>query len=76
MWRHRKGNEIPAAILDVFDNLDYKTKDERKPVIIEKRKTENAGDEKNRKVDVIYPECHLKCTVGIRQTCNWLAQNN
>ncbi len=34
MWRHRRGNEIPGAILDTFDNLGYVTKDNRKPVLV------------------------------------------
>jgi S-DNA-T family DNA segregation ATPase FtsK/SpoIIIE len=40
MWRHRRGNEIPGAILDTFDNLGYVTKDNRKPVLVAKRKTD------------------------------------
>ena len=39
-WRHRKGNEIPGLILDTFDNLGFITKDERRPVIKEQRRTE------------------------------------
>lgn len=39
-WRNRKGQEIPGAILDTFDNLGYVTKDNRKPVIVAKRKTD------------------------------------
>lgn len=40
MWRHRKGNETIGNIMDVFDNLDFTTKDKRKPHLISKRKTE------------------------------------
>lgn len=39
MWRNRKGQEIPGAVLDTFDNLGYTTKDNRKPRLISKRKT-------------------------------------
>lgn len=39
IWRHRKGYEIPGAILDTFDNLGYVTKDGRKPAVVAKRKT-------------------------------------
>lgn len=40
LWRHRKGQEIPGAILDTFDNLGFVTKDLRRPVVTAKRKTE------------------------------------
>lgn len=39
LWRHRKGNEVVAAILDTFDNLGFVTKDQRKPVLVAKKKT-------------------------------------
>lgn len=39
LWRHRPGQETVGAILDTFDNLGYITKDERKPLLIHKRKT-------------------------------------
>ena len=39
LWRHRKGNEVVGAILDTFDNLGFVTKDDRRPLLINKRKT-------------------------------------
>lgn len=39
LWRHRRGNEVVAAILDTFDNLGFITKDQRKPVLVSKHKT-------------------------------------
>jgi len=39
IWRHRRGNEIVGAILDTFDNLGFVTKDDRRPLLIKKRKT-------------------------------------
>lgn len=39
LWRHRKGNEVIGNILDTFDNLGFVTKDNRKPVLVAKRKT-------------------------------------
>ncbi|MHB1042374.1 MAG: FtsK/SpoIIIE domain-containing protein [Eubacteriales bacterium] len=39
LWRHRKGQEIPAAVLDVFDNLGFVTKDQRRPVMLAKKRT-------------------------------------
>ncbi|MFA6661953.1 MAG: FtsK/SpoIIIE domain-containing protein [Bacilli bacterium] len=39
LWRHRKGNEVVGAILDTFDNLGFVTKDNRRPLLIHKRKT-------------------------------------
>jgi S-DNA-T family DNA segregation ATPase FtsK/SpoIIIE len=39
MWRHRPGNEVIGAIYDVFDNLGFVTRDERKPLVTAKRKT-------------------------------------
>jgi DNA segregation ATPase FtsK/SpoIIIE-like protein len=50
-WRHRKGlslfgkniwqdNTVPGLILDVFDNRGYVTRDDRKPLIIHRAKTE------------------------------------
>lgn len=38
-WRHRKGQEIPAAIMDTFDNLSFITKDQRRPVVVSKKRT-------------------------------------
>lgn len=35
-----KDNRIPGTVLDVFDNLGFKTKDGRRPVIVAKKKTE------------------------------------
>lgn len=39
LWRHRPGNETVGAVLDTFDNLGYVTKDERRPVLVARRKT-------------------------------------
>lgn len=39
LWRHRKGQEIPGAVMDTFDNLGYTTKDGRKPLLVAKKKT-------------------------------------
>lgn len=39
LWRHRNGNETVAAVLDTFDNLGFITKDQRKPVLVSKKKT-------------------------------------
>lgn len=39
LWRHRKGNETVAAILDTFDNLGYVTKDQRKPALVARKQT-------------------------------------
>lgn len=50
-WRMRSGlklfgkqvmedNRIPGTVLDVFDNLGFKTKDGRRPVVVAKKKTE------------------------------------
>ncbi|MEW8957833.1 MAG: FtsK/SpoIIIE domain-containing protein [Moorella sp. (in: firmicutes)] len=38
-WRHRPGNEIPAAVLDTFDALGFETKAGLKPVLAHKHKT-------------------------------------
>ncbi|MCL5779616.1 MAG: FtsK/SpoIIIE domain-containing protein [Firmicutes bacterium] len=39
LWSHRKGQEIPAAVMDTFDNLGYVTKDGRRPLLVAKKKT-------------------------------------
>lgn len=39
LWRHRPGNEVVGNILDTFDNLNFITKDDRRPVLVARRKT-------------------------------------
>ena len=39
LWRHRRGQEIPGAILDAIDNLPLQVKDGRRPVLAAKRRT-------------------------------------
>ena len=40
MWIHRRGQEIPGAILDTFVNLRYQTPDGRHPVMCAQRRTD------------------------------------
>ena len=40
MWTHRRGQEIPGAILDTFGNLHYTTQDGRHPVMCAERRTD------------------------------------
>lgn len=37
-WRHRPGNEVPAAVLDTFDALHFETRAGQKPVLAHKHK--------------------------------------
>lgn len=39
LWRHRPGNGAIGNILDTFDNLGYVTKDDRRPVLVARKKT-------------------------------------
>lgn len=39
-YRHRDGNEVPAAIMDVIDELDLKNKSGLKPVVSHRVKTD------------------------------------